>query len=166
MSRKTLSDEERKIAQERRKESKKRADKKYREKNIEIVRERSRQRYQNNPIVRETALNRRKKNKEKTKFYDIQKKYDLSKEEYCQMLEKQKHSCAICLTHVENIEKKTLCVDHCHKTGKVRGLLCGPCNRALGLFCDDKKTLLSSIKYLENKLVTNIVFLQPTEIEK
>ena len=41
------------------------------------------------------------------------------------------------------------CIDHCHKTGKIRGLLCDTCNRALGLFKDDIQMLKNSVAYLE-----------------
>jgi hypothetical protein len=42
-----------------------------------------------------------------------------------------------------------LMVDHCHATGKVRGLLCHNCNRALGLLKDDKSTIRRALEYLE-----------------
>lgn len=69
------------------------------------------------------------------------------------MLEKQNYLCAICKevgfdmnTHV----RSSLNVDHCHKTGTVRGLLCHNCNRALGLFKDDSTRIKTAIEYLES----------------
>jgi Recombination endonuclease VII len=69
--------------------------------------------------------------------------YELSPEEYNQMLENQEGTCAICQEVT-----KTLNIDHCHITGKVRGILCGNCNRALGLFKDSPNTLGNAIAYL------------------
>ncbi len=72
-----------------------------------------------------------------------------TKEMYYDLLEKQNHKCAIC----NNIELRgeieiALSVDHCHDTLKVRGLLCGNCNRAIGLLKDDIKLLQNAINYL------------------
>lgn len=50
--------------------------------------------------------------------------------------------CYLCGSHHK------LCIDHCHKTGKNRGLLCSSCNFALGHFKDDKTVLEKAIKYL------------------
>lgn len=44
---------------------------------------------------------------------------------------------------------ETLCIDHCHTTGKVRGLLCAKCNQALGLFQDSTWNLEAAISYLQ-----------------
>jgi hypothetical protein len=56
--------------------------------------------------------------------------------------------CAICSAPDESL-KKRLCVDHCHTTGAVRGLLCDNCNTALGKFRDNADTLRRAITYLE-----------------
>ncbi len=78
--------------------------------------------------------------------------YGLSHEQYLQMFEDQEHRCKICQCEgfkINSKAKNTLCVDHCHKTGKVRGLLCHNCNRALGLLQDNTNYLQSAIEYLE-----------------
>lgn len=64
---------------------------------------------------------------------------------YNELYKKQNKVCAICKTHET---KNRLHVDHCHKTGKVRGLLCGRCNTALGSFQDNLKWLQAAIDYL------------------
>lgn len=78
------------------------------------------------------------------------KQYRISREEYLSILEKQAFVCAICGRSNEsrNGRKIRLVVDHCHDTLKVRGLLCGRCNIALGQFHDDKGILSSAIAYL------------------
>ena len=78
--------------------------------------------------------------------------YRLSINEYLDLAEKQGFVCAIC--GKENFAMGAthtglLVVDHDHKTGKVRGLLCHNCNRALGLLQDSPDTLKSAISYLE-----------------
>jgi len=72
------------------------------------------------------------------------KKYNINLSDYNNMLMVQNNKCAICGV-AEN-----LCVDHCHTTTKVRGLLCRKCNSLLGFAEDKSETLLSAIKYLEN----------------
>lgn len=66
------------------------------------------------------------------------------------MLYRQKHVCYIC-GGVEIIKGKKigLSVDHCHKTLKVRGLLCGNCNRGLGLLQDNPDFLRKAADYIE-----------------
>ncbi len=85
--------------------------------------------------------NWKKNNPEKvrlTKRKNMLKKYGLTIELYDQMLAQQNHSCNICLKH-ESEFKTRLSVDHCHKTGRVRGLLCNVCNTMLGQWKDDKE---------------------------
>lgn len=77
---------------------------------------------------------------------------DFDQKKYNELFEKQKGCCAICGKHQSELEK-TLHVDHDHKTGKVRGLLCQRCNQALGYFYVDNKgteLLTSAINFLKN----------------
>jgi hypothetical protein len=71
--------------------------------------------------------------------------YGISVEDYDRMFEEQGGACYICGTAPSN---RALDIDHCHKSGKVRGLLCSNHNRALGLLGDDPALLLKSIEYL------------------
>jgi hypothetical protein len=73
--------------------------------------------------------------------------FDLTPEQYTEMLESQNGVCSIC-KQPEN--GKSLAVDHCHKTGEIRGLLCGKCNRGLGFFNDSKHLLSRAMEYLCN----------------
>lgn len=74
--------------------------------------------------------------------------YGISKQDYDTMYKKQKGNCGICRQN-EKTFSRILCVDHCHKTGKVRGLLCHKCNAALGAFKDNIKILNAAIKWLK-----------------
>jgi len=85
------------------------------------------------------------KNKDK---YNLDRKLG-GKTLYETKLEQQNNTCAICFKPEQSNRYKTLCVDHCHTTGKIRGLLCSNCNRALGLLKDDRGNLQSAINYLE-----------------
>lgn len=69
-------------------------------------------------------------------------RYGLTTDQYESLLKKQDGKCAICLG------KDARNIDHCHSTGKVRGLLCGNCNLALGLLKDNRDVLLRAISYL------------------
>jgi len=73
--------------------------------------------------------------------------FGVDKEKYQKMLDKQDNKCAICGVNVSEL-KYTLCVDHDHATGKVRGLLCHDCNVGIGRMKDNIKTLKKAIKYL------------------
>lgn len=77
--------------------------------------------------------------------------YGITPEQYDALLEKQDGVCAIC-RKPESAERDgkvmRMPVDHCHHTGRVRGLLCHRCNRAIGLLGDDSEILRSAIRYL------------------
>ena len=81
----------------------------------------------------------------------LKKEYGLSIEEYELLLKQQFGECAICRskTGTRKTKTRTLAVDHDHKTGKVRGLLCQPCNTVLGMFNDNPTLFKRAIKYLE-----------------
>jgi len=74
--------------------------------------------------------------------------YKITKDDYRLMFEQQKGLCAICGKSERKSKRTMLSVDHCHKTGKVRGLLCSTCNIALGAAQDDITLLQNAIEYL------------------
>ena len=77
----------------------------------------------------------------------LSKTYDITLDEYEELLTKQGGVCAICGQESKDTGKP-LAVDHDHTTGEVRELLCGPCNRGLGLFEDRVELLLKAAAYL------------------
>ena len=85
---------------------------------------------------------------------DLVRRYGITFEQYELMLAEQKGKCAVCDSEDANNARTSgrLFVDHCHTSGKVRGLLCSRCNHALGLFQDDIDRLRSAIEYLTRNL--------------
>jgi hypothetical protein len=77
----------------------------------------------------------------------LMKNFKMTPEDYNKMFEDQFGCCKICGIHQVNL-KSTLCVDHCHTTGKIRGLLCHQCNLFIGNAKDDINILENAIKYL------------------
>lgn len=87
-------------------------------------------------------------------------KFGLTVEAYAALAEAQDHVCGICRGaetrfNWRSSKQDALCVDHNHATGKVRGLLCDNCNRAIGLLGDDLERVRAAVAYLE--------LYQPTE---
>lgn len=86
----------------------------------------------------------------------LKSKYGINQQDYNNMLKEQNGVCAICGLPEKannpnnNGKKKGLSIDHCHETGKVRGLLCGNCNTGLGYFKDNLDLLASTTSYLIN----------------
>jgi hypothetical protein len=80
----------------------------------------------------------------------IKAKYGMSYADFDSFLNKQEHKCAICGTYNPNHISSQWRIDHCHNTGKVRGLLCSSCNLGLGHFKDSIEVLVSAINYLQN----------------
>lgn len=111
--------------------------KKHYQENKETYKARSKARYQ---INKATIL---RGNKNTALLRD----FGITLEQYGDLLESQNGVCAICGS-VERSGKR-LAVDHGHKSGRIRGLLCGNCNRAIGLLKDDIELLHKAIRHLE-----------------
>ena len=89
--------------------------------------------------------------KKTRKIWDL-KKYGLTLEQYDSMLKSQNYACKICKegsTKHPKYKDGSFSVDHCHQTGKVRGLLCTRCNLVLGKVADSIWILKSAIDYLK-----------------
>jgi 3-dehydroquinate synthase class II len=82
---------------------------------------------------------------------DYKKKYNISLDIYNEMAKSQNYKCKICKTTEPGTRINRFCVDHCHVTKNVRGLLCGSCNRALGQFKDNPEFLKEAANYLESQ---------------
>lgn len=87
------------------------------------------------------------KGKTKNKDLLLKNKYGLSFREFNMLFYKQKGCCVICGRHQSEL-KRRLSVDHNHKTGQVRGLLCINCNTGIGNLRDSKSLLFAAISYL------------------
>jgi hypothetical protein len=86
--------------------------------------------------------------------WTLRRKFGITAEQYGLLLKKQRDTCAICheaecFTNPKTKMRQALSVDHNHRTGAVRGLLCVRCNRMLGYSRDDKTILGRAIAYLE-----------------
>jgi len=101
------------------------------QKNAEIERKRKREHYHSHPEIRERQARLARL-----------RRHGLKQPDYDAMHIAQDGLCAICLT------AKVTDIDHCHKTNKVRGLLCGKCNRAIGLFHDNADNIIRAGQYV------------------
>lgn len=77
----------------------------------------------------------------------LKERYGITKQDYYNILETQNGQCGIC--GCDSGDSK-FHVDHCHETGKVRGLLCQKCNCGLGLLGDTVEGLMKALNYMEN----------------
>lgn len=108
--------------------------------------DKSRKRSSRSPRCRECTRTYNKEWNRKSARRTLLKKYDLCETTYHRMLVEQDGVCKICGNTCSS--NRSLAVDHCHKSGAVRGLLCRSCNVGLGHFKDDPKLLLLAAKYL------------------
>ena len=136
-------------------------DKEYRKKNKEKIDLRVKTWKEENPEHRKiyyeknkVHINKKSKawhesNKERVRHLNLVRDFGITLDEYNKLLVNQNESCAICHKHQDEFDR-ALAVDHDHKTGKVRGLLCASCNNGLGRFKDNKDLLSEAIKYLNS----------------
>ena len=108
------------------------------------------QRYQQDPEYRARVLANGRRYRagrpEKIADYERRRRYGLSGADYAALLARQGGGCAACRRKPRG--KRRLEVDHCHSTGRVRGLLCNKCNTMLGMSGDDPDRLRAGIAYL------------------
>lgn len=96
----------------------------------------------------------------KTRAEHLESKYSITEAQYEEILRTQQGVCAICRNHQRY---KRLAVDHDHKTGQVRGLLCEQCNRGLGRFFDSPFRLRRAAEYIDK---ANTVWRKVMEVQK
>ena len=111
--------------------------KNYYEKNKDSLNSRARQWY----------LDHKELVQQRSRDSELLRNFGLTRQEYNRIFQVQGGMCKICGIHQEEINK-SLRVDHCHKTNKVRGLLCHNCNVTLGLIKENIETLKKMIEYI------------------
>lgn len=131
---------------------------KYRKENPEKIKEiqkRSKERMKNDPNrlekLREWQKRYRENNRKALSDGERKRRFGITSEQYVDLFNSQNGACAICKnpeTATRLGKVKALSVDHCHKTGVIRGLLCSDCNTGIGKLKDDIKILRSAIQYL------------------
>lgn len=86
---------------------------------------------------------------ERQRAHHLRKKFGITQEQYEDLLAVQGGGCAICGSTETIRGKRSLCIDHDHATGKVRGILCHRCNVCIGQAHDDPELLRKAVAYLE-----------------
>lgn len=102
-------------------------------------------------IESETKYRKKPNVRERYERYRIKRLYGITQEIYWRMVADQKGLCAIC----KQSNGKKLHIDHEHKSGKIRDLLCGNCNRALGLLKENVDYLKNAQSYLNEQVHKN-----------
>ena len=102
----------------------------------------------NRDKINKRQRERRKNNHIKSKEYRLKYRFGITLEDYNQLFNNQQGCCAICGVHQSELQR-ALDIDHSHKTGEIRGLLCGACNLLLGNGKDNPEILRIAADYLE-----------------
>lgn len=118
----------------------------------------------NRTTNKKATIRWRKEHPNYRQTWALEKKYGMTREQYQTMLNQQSGLCAICGKHEAITDPRiknarNLAVDHCHKTGAIRGLLCFKCNVAIGLFNHDTAKLEAAIVYLAQTESNNLTTL-------
>lgn len=92
---------------------------------------------------------RTKAHKALTRHHNLRRIHGIGAEDYDAMLAAQGGRCAICRSDDSNGVSASFHVDHCHKTGKLRGLLCQGCNLGIGMFKDSAERLVAAAEYVK-----------------
>lgn len=104
--------------------------------------------------INERAREYRLNNREKFKGYTLKRDFNITLIEYNLLLENQKGLCKLCdkpeTSKHQSGALKSLAIDHCHKTMKIRGLLCWKCNTGIGKLLDDPLLLRKAADYIES----------------
>ena len=133
-------------AKEKRRQSQRAYDAKHREKQKQYSKAyRARNKEKTNRASAEWI----KRNPQKRRGYHVKYKYGITLDQMTAAVEKQNHRCAVCMDADPNNGKRFLAVDHCHVTGKFRGLLCIKCNTMIGMAKDSPSVLMAAARYLE-----------------
>lgn len=93
-------------------------------------------------------------NRIKARRSRVKHRYGISYEEYLKYVEADNTSCSICdkqLVLHSSDTQETVCLDHCHATGKIRGVLCNRCNIAIGILGDNPEKFKRALTYLEER---------------
>lgn len=141
-------------------EKKKAADRVWYARNAERIKTNLREQYATDPAFREKKKQvsdkhykkHTERHKEQARKSSLKTKYGITPDQFEEMNAAQEGLCKICKQHPQASDprKTRLCVDHCHTTGRVRGLLCHDCNVLLGFSNDSPAILYRAIEYLNS----------------
>lgn len=115
-----------------------------------------RRRYHENPAPQiayssDYDKQKRKSNPDVYRNNALKRRYGITLEHFNSIVESQNKKCALCEDALK-LGTKSVHVDHCHETGKVRGVLCARCNLGIGRFGDTIQGLEKAISYLKRSL--------------
>jgi hypothetical protein len=134
------------------KERTNKSSKRWAKNNRERVNKNGRNYYKNNKEKRKKIMDKwLLNNKDIRKSIVLKNEYGITIDDYNQLFINQKGCCKICNNHQSQL-KRQLHVDHCHKTLKVRGLLCQKCNTAIGLFEENIEAINNALIYLKESI--------------
>lgn len=105
-------------------------------------------------LTRKPGYKRKPPNNNRRDIYGrhLKRRYGISISTYDEMCAAQNNACAICNSTERKSNNGFLCVDHCHKTGRIRGLLCYRCNRALGHLGDNEISFWKILQYIASPI--------------